>query len=172
MSTLNKKMTSLADAVRGKSGVSGKLSIEAMTSAVNSIVINPGSDIDLSGVTVTADKLLAGIVAVDGSGNKVTGNIPNVSLSQDYVQSLGLTLSYEVQEDGYRISFGTKKYPPMATSAVDNAKITYIVDKDTYFDFKKNYSIKETEEDVERVKKLTESFDPIEVVEKDVYKLQ
>ena len=113
-------MTSLADAVRGKSGVSGKLSIEAMTSAVNSIVINQGSDIDLSGVTVTADKLLAGIVAVDGSGNKVTGNIPDVSLSQD-----GNTVSIEA---GYTaggsitVTGGgdTPSYPNAAVSVSGN----------------------------------------------------
>ena len=81
MSTVNEKMTALADAVRAKSGVSGKLTIDAMTTAVNDITINPGGDIDLSGVTVTADKLLAGIVAVDGSGayvSVVNGRMPAI----------------------------------------------------------------------------------------------
>ena len=81
MSTVNEKMTSLADAVRAKSGVSGKLSIDAMTSAVNAIETVQGGDIDLTGVTVTADKLLDGVVAVNASGSKVTGNIKNVSLA-------------------------------------------------------------------------------------------
>lgn len=44
----------------------------------------PGSsDIDLTGVTVTADKLLSGIVAIDGSGSKVTGTIQTVVASQN-----------------------------------------------------------------------------------------
>ncbi len=79
MSSINSKMTALADAIRSKSGVSGKLSISGMTAAVNDIVINSGSDIDLSGVNVTADKMLSGIVAVGATGQKVTGNIQTVT---------------------------------------------------------------------------------------------
>lgn len=79
--SFNSDMTNLADAIRTKAGVTGGLTVSAMTTAVNGIVINAGSDIDLSGVNVTADKLLSGIVAVNADGEKVTGNIVTVTPS-------------------------------------------------------------------------------------------
>ena len=79
--SFNSEMTALADAIRTKAGVTGGLTVSAMTTAVNGIVINTGSDIDLSGVNVTADKLLSGIVAVNADGEKVTGNIVTVTPS-------------------------------------------------------------------------------------------
>ena len=79
--SFNSDMTNLANAIRSKAGVTGGLTVSALTTAVNGIVINTGSDIDLSGVNVTADKLLSGIVAVNDSGEKVTGNIATVTPS-------------------------------------------------------------------------------------------
>ena len=83
--SINTEMTALADAIRSKSGASGKLSISGMTTAVNGIVINPGGggEIDLSGVNVTADKMLDGIVAIGATGQKVTGNIKTVTAVSD-----------------------------------------------------------------------------------------
>ena len=75
--SIDSQMTALADAIRVKSGTEGKLSISGMTTAVNNITT--GSDIDLSGVTVTADKMLSGVVAVGATGEKVTGNIATVA---------------------------------------------------------------------------------------------
>lgn len=75
--SINTEMTALADAIRSKSGATGKLSISGMTTAVGNIQI--GGDIDLTGVTVTADKLLEGIVAVDVTGSKITGTIQTVT---------------------------------------------------------------------------------------------
>lgn len=80
--SINTEMTALADAIRAKSGSTDKLSISAMTTAVTNIVINPGGDIDLTGVTVTADKMLEGIVAVGADGGKVTGTIETVEASR------------------------------------------------------------------------------------------
>ena len=81
--SINSEMTALADAIRDKSGVTGKLSISGMTTAVSNISVGGGEsgDIDLSGVTVTADTMLSGIVAVGADGNKVTGNIQTVTPS-------------------------------------------------------------------------------------------
>ncbi|MBE6392886.1 MAG: LamG domain-containing protein [Lentisphaerae bacterium] len=42
--SVNEKMTALADAVRAKSGVIGELSIDGMTTAVNSITVGSGID--------------------------------------------------------------------------------------------------------------------------------
>ncbi len=81
--SIDTQMTALADAIRVKAGTEGKLTISGMTAAVNNIVINGGTEIDLTGVTVSADKLLSGIVAVGADGEKVTGNIPTVTASSD-----------------------------------------------------------------------------------------
>lgn len=81
MSTVNSLMTALAEAIRNKSGATGKLSITAMTNAVNGISVNTNPDIDLNGVTVTADKMLSGIVAINSDGVKVTGTIQTVTAS-------------------------------------------------------------------------------------------
>lgn len=80
--SFNSEMTSLADAIRAKSGVSGKLTITGMTDAVEGIEINQGSDIDFSGVNVTADKMLSGVVAINAAGSKVTGNIQTVTATK------------------------------------------------------------------------------------------
>ena len=81
--TIDSAMKSLADAVRGKTGISGKLSISGMTDAVNSIELNTGGDIDFSGVNVTAGDLRNGVVAINSSGIKITGNIQDVELQRD-----------------------------------------------------------------------------------------
>lgn len=81
--SINSEMTNLADAIRAKSGVTGKLTISGMTDAVDGIEINQGSDIDFTGVNVTSDKMLAGTVAINAGGNKVTGNIQAVTATKD-----------------------------------------------------------------------------------------
>ena len=86
-----------------------------------------------------------------------------VSIDAEDLERFGFRLYFDVEEDGYRISFVTRTYPVMSTSAVDDTVITYLVDKETYFNFRKNYSLKEAEKEVEMVKELTEKFTPIEV---------
>ena len=49
--SIDTQMTALADAIRVKAGTEGKLTISGMTAAVNNIVINGGTEIDLTGVT-------------------------------------------------------------------------------------------------------------------------
>ena len=80
--TVTSLMTGLAEAIRNKSGATGKLSITAMTNAVNGISVNTNPDIDLNGVTVTADKMLSGIVAINSDGKKVTGTIQTVTATK------------------------------------------------------------------------------------------
>ena len=82
--SINTEMTALADAIRDKSGVTGKLSISGMTVAVNSITVGEGGeDIDLSFVTASAGDILSGKVGADTAGNPVYGNIPTVTASSD-----------------------------------------------------------------------------------------
>lgn len=58
MSAVNKKLTALANAIRGKAGLSEKLSIEEMTKAVNRITTGGGNsyneDAIISGKGLTA----------------------------------------------------------------------------------------------------------------------
>ena len=79
--SINTEMTALADAIRNKSGATGKLSISNMTVAVNDISV--GSDTDLSFVTASAGDILSGKVGSDSDGNQVYGSIPTVSASSD-----------------------------------------------------------------------------------------
>ena len=105
--TIDSAMKSLADAVRGKTGIPGKLSISGMTDAVNSIELNTGGDIDFSGVNVTAGDLRNGVVAINASGIKITGNIQDVelqrngntvSIAQGYTQGGSVTIEQQETE--------------------------------------------------------------------------
>lgn len=74
--SINTEMTALADAIRNKSGVTGKLSIAGMTTAVGNIVINPGGgETDLSFITATAGDILTGKIGSDKNGNPVYGTL-------------------------------------------------------------------------------------------------
>lgn len=59
--------------------LTGGALLSEFTTAVNSLEIGGGSDIDFEGVNVTADALLSGAVAINASGAKVTGNIETVT---------------------------------------------------------------------------------------------
>lgn len=83
MATINEKMTGLANAIRSKAGVSGALSIDGMTAAVEGIVINPpsGEGADVSGVTATAADVLNTVKFVDNTGILQSGSIATVTPS-------------------------------------------------------------------------------------------
>lgn len=74
--SINTEMTALADAIRAKSGTTGKLSVAGMTTAVNSIVITPGEgDVDLSGVTADSNAVLEHFTFIDAEGVLRNGSI-------------------------------------------------------------------------------------------------
>lgn len=78
MSSVNEIMTELGDAIRDKSGRSDSLNLSEMVEAVRSIE-QGGLDIDLTGVNVTSSDVLKDVVAIDGSGGKIVGNIPTIT---------------------------------------------------------------------------------------------
>jgi hypothetical protein len=64
------------DAINAKGGTLTDELLDQYASAIASLP--SGSSIDLTGVNVTADGLLDGLVAVNGAGQKITGNIKTV----------------------------------------------------------------------------------------------
>ena len=77
LSRIKAAKESLKLAINARGGTLGNELIDEYASAVSALP--SGGDIDLTGVTVTADKLLEGVVAVDGSGSKITGTIQTVT---------------------------------------------------------------------------------------------
>ena len=106
----------LLTAINAKGGMlTADLSISEYAGAVDAIKIDNGPD--LSGVTVTADKLLAGVVAIDSTGAKITGNIPSVTL---FLAENVVSISRGYTEGG-SITVPLPEIPeyPEATVAVD-----------------------------------------------------
>ena len=77
LSRIKAAKESLKLAINARGGTLGNELIDEYASAVSALP--SGGDIDLTGVTVTADKLLEGIVAVDVTGSKITGTIQTVT---------------------------------------------------------------------------------------------
>ena len=83
MSRFNAKMNELAESIKGKNpDVSGKLSITGMIDAVNGITISDGSSVALSGVTATANDVLASVKFMDKTGTLKSGVIQTVTLEK------------------------------------------------------------------------------------------
>ena len=99
--SINSEMTALADAVRSKSGVTGKLTISGMTAAVSNIVINPGGGgggtVNLSFVTAEAGDILSGKVGADQNGNPVYGTL---ELDSD-IDLSGVTVTAGTMLEGF-----------------------------------------------------------------------
>ena len=95
----------------------------------------------------------------------------NTNLSEKHVKSYGIGVDYDIVDEKFYITF--KSYISKAKKTVgigtsyeleDDVKIKYEVDKDTYYNFRHNYSTREEKEHVDMVKLLVEKYDPIEVI--------
>ena len=75
--SVNKKMTDLADAIRAKSGVTEKLSIDRMTTAVNGLFIG----VNTFDATAQAEYIMEGLTAY-ARGEKITGTLPRKNYSK------------------------------------------------------------------------------------------
>ena len=90
----------------------------------------------------------------------------NTNLSSNDVKMQGIRVEYKIENEKFYITFKTQRwvYYGRTSTVEDVAKITYEVDKDRYYNFKNNYNLVETEQDVELVKDITDNFDPISVI--------
>jgi len=98
--SLNSLMTGLMNAVRSVTGVSGNLSIEDATTALN----NADPSVDLSVVTATAQTVLTGYNFVDSQKNTVSGSMPNRGAVS---QSLKTNAASYTVPAGYHTGNGT-----------------------------------------------------------------
>lgn len=89
----------------------------------------------------------------------------NINISQQKVRDFGFGIEYKIVNNKFYITFISKKHERFGQRliVVDDIKITYEVDKNTYYNFKNQYALVETERTVELVKTLTEQYDPINV---------
>ena len=90
----------------------------------------------------------------------------NTNLSKENVKKHGFIVEYKIVNEKFYITFITHEveYSYRNSKLVDTAKVTYEVDKDTYYNFKNNYTTEESEKEIELVKDLTVKFDPVEVI--------
>lgn len=91
----------------------------------------------------------------------------NTNISRSCVEHYGLRLQFEIKDSKFYITFMSRDMNNDNLIVEDDVKIKYEVNKDTYYDFKNNYNSYETTEDVDRVKVLTEKYDPISVENSD-----
>ena len=81
MSSINEKMTALADAVREKAELTAPLTIDEMTTAISELYVD---GVDTSDATVTAGDILEGKTAYGADGEKLTGTIQSLE-AQNYM---------------------------------------------------------------------------------------
>ena len=81
-------------------------------------------------------------------------------------RGFGLGVEYEINDNRFYISFVFYKINETGhnPAKMEDARIKYEVDKDTYYNFRNEFTTYKNEDDVEMVKVLTERYDPIEVI--------
>lgn len=97
--SLNKQMTDLMNAVRSKSGLSGKLTIAQATDAVWTIKGDGDSNSGVvlpEGITVTAADVKAGVFFIAADGTKAAGSMP---IKGD--KKITLSTEKQLLDDGY-----------------------------------------------------------------------
>ena len=88
------------------------------------------------------------------------------NISKEEVKKFGFKVEYKIDSEKFYITFKSQvEVHEYRNSHLEyKAKITYEVDKDTYYNFKNNYTLEERAKEIRLVKDLTDHFDPIEVI--------
>ena len=97
----------------------------------------------------------------------------NINIDSLNVKNFGLYVETNITENNeFIINIKTKKTYWVGTmlNYRDCDIITYSVDKDFYYNFKEEYSTKETQKEVDLIKELTTKYDPIKVIDDNVEK--
>lgn len=90
MSSINEKMTALADAVRSKANRSDTLTIDAMTEAVNGLVVN-GVDVDERTLTVTPTVVQQTFSSSDLGANTYYSTVTVNAIPAEYITTTDAT---------------------------------------------------------------------------------
>ena len=101
MSSVNTKMTALADSIRTKSGESVKLSLDGMKAAVDSISV--GIELPTLSNPASSSDILSGKEAVNENGEVITGSITSKT-----VNDLSINGSTVTVPSGYYATAATK----------------------------------------------------------------
>lgn len=88
--SLKEKMTALADAVRGKAELTGLLTIDEMTAAVNSLVVN-GVEVDARTLTVTPSKSQQNFTSSELGENAYYGTVTINAIPDEYITTTDAT---------------------------------------------------------------------------------
>ena len=88
----------------------------------------------------------------------------NINIDKKRVENHGFEIDFEINDNKFYITFKTIT-PGVYGAHIANDKIKYEVDKDFYYDFKNNYNFHETQNEVDKVKNLTEKYDPVDAVD-------
>ena len=120
--SVNEKMTALADAIRSKTGQAGKLSLDAMTAAVNNMEI--GAQLPELANEGSAADLLAGKELLGSDGNIVTGTIPTKTASDLTASGATVTVpaGHYATQATKSVASGSAKTP--ATTITKNPSIS------------------------------------------------
>lgn len=92
----------------------------------------------------------------------------NINIGKNDVEYRGFKFDFKISETGGYLIIISNLHTEGYNKFTD--EITYSVDKDFYYNFKEEYSTKETQKEVDLIKELTTKYDPIKVVEDNVEK--
>jgi len=84
----------------------------------------------------------------------------------DLSDNQGFTLDYDSKDDKYLLTFGSSNIENKSGEVIKD-EITYSVDEDTFYNFKKNYSVEESQKEIYMVYELAIMYDPVKVISKN-----
>ena len=87
-----------------------------------------------------------------------------IDIDEFFINEFGFNFSHEITDkQEYLLSFDSRSGVGKGGDAI-RYKVTYSVDENTFYDFKYNYSVQESQKEVDMVYELASLYDPINVV--------